>query len=172
MSGTSTVYENTIAAIFDRLSIFFTEGTLTELYNDIPAPVLSVGEKASKKPMSVIIDNMPSKSNAEASDKTIRLSDTFSVHISIAATDRSKDKARHICLAYVDCVTNAILAEWSLSGVVERALPGIESSETELLSNKDNRATAVVSIECTVRGTALAPYKEVLNGSTYKKDIA
>lgn len=170
MSGTRTVYEKAITAIFDRLATFFTEDNMLALYGNIPVPMLSIGDMATKKPMSVVIDNMPSKSTTEAADKTVQLSDTFSVRISISATNKSKDKARHTCLAYVDCVSNAILAEWTLSGIVARALPGIESSGTELLSNKDNRATAVLSLDCMVRGTALAAFKEVIDGAPNKKN--
>lgn len=109
----------------------FSEETFGVAYPGVPVPVsVSVGGSSEQPPFEVIVREVPELGTGSKAISCPVVSMVMSWQIDLVCSGADVEDASLYLIAYIDCVFQALMADPSLGGLVQNAIPSIPTLGT------------------------------------------
>ena len=149
-----------------RMEAVFAPEAFGELYPGVQAPKVYRGFPVNEPPFYCAVDEIVDSARTSGAASMGHAEYRFTVHVWLFAQHSSQVTAADALLAYTDAVFASVLADHTLKGAVDNALPSVETAGTAADGSKRYTAAAAVAIECAVFSQCPAKMKEIVNASS------
>lgn len=149
--------------LHERLAAVFGSPAFQELYPDAMVPTVTFGFPVNEPPAFVAVDEIAS--DIAADGRVTMAHDEYGFALGVYAFAQNVDlkAAADSLMCYVDAVFGAILADHTLQGTVDNAIPRVVSEGTSADSSKRYIAAAQIQIECRRFSVCPAEIKEIVD---------
>lgn len=151
--------------VLRRLRAVFAEAAFAGLFPGVQAPKVFFGFPVNEPPFYAAVDEITDTARTSGAASMGHAEYAFTVRVWLFARHADLRTASDALLAYIDAVFGAVLADHTLGGAVDNAMPSVETAGTAADSSKRYAAAASVAIECRVFSKCPARMKEIVNAS-------
>lgn len=150
-------------ALHARLSWFFASGAFSTLYPDaVQPPKVTQGFPTNEPPFYVAIDEIVTDVRLSGGSACGQAQIEFAVNVWACARHADLRKAANTAMSYADAVIACVLADQTLKGTVDLAVPNIENGGTAADGDRKYVAAEALCVNCKVWAACPEEVMEVL----------
>lgn len=149
--------------VYRRLCAVFGSMAFANLYGDVERPKVFRGFPTTEPPFYVAVDEIASDVRATGSASMWHAEYEFGIKVYLFAQHVDLLTASNTMLAYLDAAMAAILADATLGGTVDNALPAVDTEGTAADSSRRYMAAAQMTVACRVYSACPAEIVEAIN---------
>lgn len=150
-------------ALYKRVSGFFSSESFSAVYPDaVAAPVVTKGFPKNEQPFYVAVDEIVTDAQPGKGASTGQAEMEFSANVWVCARHADLVKAANTAMSYADAVIACVLADQTMKGAVDLAVPSITGGGTAADGDRKYLATEALTVTFKVWAVCPNEVREVL----------